>query len=216
MAVFSFPIFPTFHHIISHQKLFYTHKLPTFFQTPNFLQTSNFFQELNTPSASVLMMFTIYGSNVAVDFDIIEHAVATNHPHIFKTLYYGNLVYFLFHQTCFIQCIHSVSLYIDVMLQRTEILHCNKSPTYFRNSILREFGLFFVPPKMFHLVYSQCFTMYRSNVAVNETFHCNKKKLTYFGNPLVRVTDKVYPLPLDIYCIPIRYTCAYTDVSYTR
>ena len=95
-------LFPTFYHIISYQKLFYTHKLPIFFQTPNFLQTSNFFQELNTPSASVLMMFTIYGSNVAVDFDIIEHAVATNHPHIFKTLYYGNLVYFLFHQTCFI------------------------------------------------------------------------------------------------------------------
>ena len=31
----------------------------------------------------------------------------------------------------------------------------------------------------------------------------------------VRVTDKVYTLPLDACCIPIRYTCAYTDVSCT-
>jgi hypothetical protein len=42
-----------------------------------------------------------------------------------------------------------------------------KKITYFGNPILREFGLFFVSPKMFHLVYSQCFTMYKSNVAVN-------------------------------------------------
>ena len=34
------------------------------------------------------------------------------------------------------------------------ILHCNKLPTYFGNPLLREFGLFFVPPKMFHLVQS--------------------------------------------------------------
>jgi hypothetical protein len=29
----------------------------------------------------------MYGSNVAVDFDIMERAVATNHPHILETLY---------------------------------------------------------------------------------------------------------------------------------
>jgi hypothetical protein len=27
----------------------------------------------------------------------------------------------------------------------------------------------------------------------------------------VRVTDKVYPLSLDVRCVPIRYTRAYTD-----
>ncbi len=39
-AVFSFPLFPTFYHIISHQKLSYTHKLPIFF--PNSQLSSNF------------------------------------------------------------------------------------------------------------------------------------------------------------------------------
>ena len=43
----------------------------------------------------------------------------------------------------------------------------NKSTTYFENPLVRKFGLFFVPQKIFHLVYSQCFTMYRCNVAVN-------------------------------------------------
>ena len=33
---------------------------------------------------------------------------------------------------------------------------------------------------------------------------------------IVRVTDKVYPLPLDVCCILIWYTCVYTDVSCTR
>ena len=47
------------------------------------------------------------------------------------------------------------------------IFRCNKSLTYFGNPLLRESVSFFVPLKMFHLVYSQCFTMYRSNVAVN-------------------------------------------------
>lgn len=62
--------------------------------------------------------FTMYGSNIAVDFDIMERTVTT------------------------------------------------KKPTYFGNPLLTEFVLFFVPQKMFHLVYSQCFTIYRSNVAV--------------------------------------------------
>ena len=42
-----------------------------------------------------------------------------------------------------------------------------KKPIYFRNPLLREFVLFFVPEKMFHPLYLQCFTMYRSNGAVN-------------------------------------------------
>ncbi len=29
----------------------------------------------------------MYGSNVAVDFDIIEDALATNHAHIIETFY---------------------------------------------------------------------------------------------------------------------------------
>ena len=35
----------------------------------------------------------------------------------------------------------------------TYILRCNKSPIYFGNPLLKEFVSFFVPPKMFHLVY---------------------------------------------------------------
>ena len=47
------------------------------------------------------------------------------------------------------------------------IFRCNKSLTYFGNPLLRESVSFFVPLKMFHLVYSQCFTMYGSHVVVN-------------------------------------------------
>jgi hypothetical protein len=45
--------------------------------------------------------------------------------------------------------------------------HCNKSPTYFGKPLLREFCLFFVSPKIFRLVYLQCFTMYIFNAAMN-------------------------------------------------
>ena len=34
-----------------------------------------------------LRCFTMYGSNIAVDFDIMEHAVVKNHPHILETPY---------------------------------------------------------------------------------------------------------------------------------
>ena len=47
------------------------------------------------------------------------------------------------------------------------IFRCNKSITYFGNPLLRESISFFVLLKIFHLVYSQCFTMYRHNVALN-------------------------------------------------
>lgn len=47
------------------------------------------------------------------------------------------------------------------------IRHCNKSPTYYENALLRKSVSFFVPPTMFQQLYSWCFIMYRSNVAVN-------------------------------------------------
>ena len=51
------------------------------------------------------------------------------------------------------------------------VWRCNKSPIYFGNP---EFGLFFYSKKIFHLVYPQCFTMYRSMLQWTEIFHCNK------------------------------------------
>ena len=66
------------------------------------------------------------------------------------------------------------------------ILRCNKSPTYFGSSLLREFILFFVSPKNIspsgtHNV-SLCIDLILQRT---ETFFCNKLP-TYFGNPLLR------------------------------
>uniref|UniRef100_A0A0E0ETW3 Uncharacterized protein n=1 Tax=Oryza meridionalis TaxID=40149 RepID=A0A0E0ETW3_9ORYZ len=53
------PKLPIFHHITSHPKLFYSHKLPTFFfKTINFPQTSFQFQKLNTAYFPIPFYFT--------------------------------------------------------------------------------------------------------------------------------------------------------------
>ncbi len=49
----------------------------------------------------------------------------------------------------------------------------------------------------------------RSEVAIGHMSSFKQKSGATF-----RVTE-VYPLPLDVCCILIRYTCAYTDVVYT-
>ena len=48
--------------------------------------------DVSTSSFTVFQLvyswyFTIYGSNVALDLDTIEHVVATNHSHILEILY---------------------------------------------------------------------------------------------------------------------------------
>jgi hypothetical protein len=49
MAVFSFPLFLTFHHIIIHQKLYYTHKLNFFSKLPTFFKLTIFFRNKTHP-----------------------------------------------------------------------------------------------------------------------------------------------------------------------
>ncbi len=77
-----------------------------------------------------------------------------------------------------------------------------------------------------HAVFSMALCLYgfhteidqmrTTTIPTSEVAIDNMSSFKQKSGATVRVTDKVYPLSLDVRCIPIRYTCAYTDVSYIR
>ena len=108
-----------------------------------------------------------------------------------STTYFENSILrkfrFFFHPKYFTKCIHNVSLCIDLMLQWTKhSIATKKTHIFWKPSIKGSWIIFLFHRKIFHLVYSQCFTMYRFNVAVNWNIPLQQKKPTYFGNPLLR------------------------------
>ena len=64
--------------------------------------------------------------------------------------------------------------------------------------------------------YTKIDQMRTTTIPTSEVMIDNMSSFKQKSEATVKVTDKVYPLSLDVRCIPIRYTCAYTDVSYIR